>query len=253
MSSPPVSKQTPLPTSVTFGASSRPQTRSSSRGGSAAAAPTASIIGRFAALSAAAPRDHPRPRRRAAAASATKAASSASGPMSRAGVLIRSCASRAAPAIRSIRAGVDALGADERATARLAGAVAVEAVVGHQPAERLQPRRRAPPRPAPSASVPAGSFAAAAARWKRSRARASGAPQPASAPAIDPSGAGRHEHLAERRPRSPRPAPRRASPRPGSRASRRASRARSARAGLPGRRALGRGAFGTFEREPRRS
>ena len=56
MSSPPVSKQTPLPTSVTFGASSRPQTRSRSRGGSAAAAPTASIIGRFAALSAAAPR-----------------------------------------------------------------------------------------------------------------------------------------------------------------------------------------------------
>ena len=48
MSSPPVSKQTPLPTSVTFGASARPQARSSSRGGSAAAAPTASIIGRFA-------------------------------------------------------------------------------------------------------------------------------------------------------------------------------------------------------------
>ena len=53
MSSPPVSKQTPLPTRVTFGASSRPQTRSRSRGGSAAAAPTASIIGRLAALSAA--------------------------------------------------------------------------------------------------------------------------------------------------------------------------------------------------------
>ena len=103
MSSPPVSKQTPLPTSVTFGASARPQTRSSSRGGSAAAAPTASIIGRFAALSAAAPRVT-RTSAPCRAASATKAASSASGPMSRAGVLIRSCASRAAPAIRSIRA-----------------------------------------------------------------------------------------------------------------------------------------------------
>ena len=39
MSSPPVSKTTPLPTSVTFGASARPQTKSTSRGASKAAAP----------------------------------------------------------------------------------------------------------------------------------------------------------------------------------------------------------------------
>ena len=46
MSSPPVSKQTPLPTRVTLGASGRPQVRSSRRGGSVAAAPTAWIIGK---------------------------------------------------------------------------------------------------------------------------------------------------------------------------------------------------------------
>ena len=47
MSRPPVSKQTPLPTSVTLGASLSPQTMSISRGASAEARPTAWIIGKF--------------------------------------------------------------------------------------------------------------------------------------------------------------------------------------------------------------
>jgi hypothetical protein len=41
MSRPPVSKQTPLPTSVTFGASAGPKLKSTRRGSSAAARPTA--------------------------------------------------------------------------------------------------------------------------------------------------------------------------------------------------------------------
>jgi len=41
MSRPPLSKATPLPTRVTFGASSRPQRKSTRRGASAAALPTA--------------------------------------------------------------------------------------------------------------------------------------------------------------------------------------------------------------------
>ena len=47
MSSPPVSKQTPLPTSVTFGCLSSPQVRSISRGALVAARPTAWISGKF--------------------------------------------------------------------------------------------------------------------------------------------------------------------------------------------------------------
>ena len=44
-SSPPVSKHTPLPTSVTFGSLSRPHTRSISRGARVLARPTACTIG----------------------------------------------------------------------------------------------------------------------------------------------------------------------------------------------------------------
>ena len=44
-----MSKQTPLPTSVTFGASARPQRKSTRRGGSAAARPTAWMSGRLRA------------------------------------------------------------------------------------------------------------------------------------------------------------------------------------------------------------
>ena len=47
MSSPPVSKHTPLPTSVTFGAAGSPQVRSIRRGARAAARPTAWISGKF--------------------------------------------------------------------------------------------------------------------------------------------------------------------------------------------------------------
>ena len=57
MSRPPVSKVTPLPTSVTFGASSRPQKKSTIRGASAAARPTAWMRGKLAARSSS-PRDH---------------------------------------------------------------------------------------------------------------------------------------------------------------------------------------------------
>ena len=93
MSSPPVSKHTPLPTSVTRGASSAPQRRSMSRGcrASDAARPTAwicgypppgldssaspSIVDTVADVEAASVRAH---------------ASSSAGPMSDAGMLIRS-------------------------------------------------------------------------------------------------------------------------------------------------------------------
>ena len=44
-SSPPVSKHTPLPTSVTFGASASPQLMSTSRGARVLARPTAWIVG----------------------------------------------------------------------------------------------------------------------------------------------------------------------------------------------------------------
>ncbi len=54
MSSPPVSKHTPLPTSVTFGAAGSPQVRSIRRGARAAARPTAWISGKLC-LSNAAP------------------------------------------------------------------------------------------------------------------------------------------------------------------------------------------------------
>ena len=54
MSRPPVSKQTPLPTSVTFGCAGSPQEKSTRRGArlGAAAMPTAWIIGKFAERSA---------------------------------------------------------------------------------------------------------------------------------------------------------------------------------------------------------
>ena len=119
MSSPPVSKQTPLPTSVTFGAS--------------VAAPGEVEQPRRLGGGGAHRLDHRqvrRPERRRAAGhrdlgavpaapSATKAASSASGPMSRAGVLIRSCASAAAAAIRSTRAASTPSGQTSSAAAAL--------------------------------------------------------------------------------------------------------------------------------------
>jgi hypothetical protein len=46
MSSPPVSKQTPLPTNVTFGARTGPQVKSMRRGARGLALPTAWIIGK---------------------------------------------------------------------------------------------------------------------------------------------------------------------------------------------------------------
>ena len=85
--SPPVSKHTPLPTSVSRGPVS-PHRRSISRGARSAARPTVWIIGKFCSRRASpvitsmlAP---------CAAASAAAAASRSGGPMSEAGVLIRS-------------------------------------------------------------------------------------------------------------------------------------------------------------------
>ena len=135
MSSPPVSKQTPLPTRVTFGASARPQARSSRRGASVAAAPTAWIIGKPSRR-----RASPRMARTEApwrSASARTAASSAAGPMSRAGVLMRSWVSAAAAAMRSTRAASTPSGQTRSDGAGGGGAVAVEAIAGQQPAQRL--------------------------------------------------------------------------------------------------------------------
>jgi hypothetical protein len=102
MLSPPVSKHTPLPTSVTFGASEGPQTSSTSRGSAAAARPTAWIIGKPAS-SRPAPVTEVTPAWNGSA-SARTAASSAAGPMSAAGVLTRSWVSAIAPASASMRA-----------------------------------------------------------------------------------------------------------------------------------------------------
>ena len=139
MSSPPVSKQTPLPTSVTFGASARPQVRSSSRGGSDAAAPTASIIGRFAARSAAAPRV-------TRATAPCRAGERHEGRLERLGPHVagrrvdqrlrqrRARRRSARPGPRRRPAGRPA-----RRRGRLALAVALEAVLAEEPAERLEP------------------------------------------------------------------------------------------------------------------
>ena len=191
MSSPPVSKQTPLPTSVTFGASSRPQTRSRSRGASAAAAPTASIIGRFAARSAAAPRVTVTAAPWAAP-SATKAASSASGPMSRAGVSMSSWAKARRLGDGGDAGEVDAVGADElghgRPCPRGSGRT------GSRRAASPAPRARVERHPLGGERVATGGQPVGGAR----RGGSGRAPAPRACPsragrrASAPSGAGRH-------------------------------------------------------------
>ena len=97
MSRPPVSKQTPLPTRVTLGSRARPQVKSISRGARGLALPTWWISGKsrssglpFVTLSGAL--NSP--------ATARAAFSSSSGPMSEAGVLIRSRVRNTARAAR---------------------------------------------------------------------------------------------------------------------------------------------------------
>ena len=212
MSSPPVSKQTPLPTSVTFGASARPQARSSSRGGSAAAAPTASIIGRFAARSAAAPRVTAHRR-------AVPRAERDEGRLQRlrphvAGRRVDQVLRQRRRRRRSARAaaGVDALGADQLRAA--AACPRGSGRSGSRPAASRAPRarRRARPPSAPARSARPAASPPRRPAWKRSRARAAGVPQPASAArsAAVRRRAGRAPRRA--RPRSPWPRPRRASP-----------------------------------------
>ena len=112
MSSPPVSKQTPLPTSVSVGPPC-PQRRSISRGARGEARPTAWIIGKLAAT-----RSSPTVTSTVAPkslATARAAASSSSGPMSEAGVLIRSRVSTSPSAMARRRAASTPFGAFSRA------------------------------------------------------------------------------------------------------------------------------------------
>ncbi|MCY1375282.1 hypothetical protein D9M69_626890 [compost metagenome] len=102
MSRPPVSKHTPLPTSVIFGSLSLPHVRSIRRGAMLPARPTAWIIGKFCSRSASpsmvltfAP---------FLAARSRAACSSASGPISLVGVLMRSRARVTASAMRCVSA-----------------------------------------------------------------------------------------------------------------------------------------------------
>ena len=138
MSSPPVSKHTPLPTSVTFGCLASPQRRSISRGARDEARPTAWMSGKFSFS-----RSSPVTQLALAPcrfASARAASSSSAGPMSFAGVLMRSRASvDALDHARQIRASTPS-GTTSR-TLRSSGlAVAREAVGAEREGERGEPR-----------------------------------------------------------------------------------------------------------------
>jgi hypothetical protein len=98
MSSPPVSKATPLPTTAISGASASPQRRSMSRGGVAEARPTAWNHREILLEEVVA--DDDIDRRAVASGQAARADSMPSGPRSFAGVLTRSRPSATASAIR---------------------------------------------------------------------------------------------------------------------------------------------------------
>ena len=138
MSRPPLSKATPLPTSVTFGASSRPQRKSTRRGGSAAALPTAWMSGKPRASS-----SSPRVASNAApnsSASFRASRSSAAGPRSLAGVLTRSRPNATARGDRLEPRRVDPVGRDQPRPLGRVGAVALEAVEAEQERQRRQLR-----------------------------------------------------------------------------------------------------------------
>ena len=135
MSRPPLSKVTPLPTSVTFGASSRPQAKSTILGASAAARPTAWTSGKLAAI-----RSSPRIDADAGAEIlgelAPPPARARAGPSALAGALTRSRPKATAAAIRSIRAASTPVGRDEPGLRRRIGLEAGVAVEREQKAER---------------------------------------------------------------------------------------------------------------------
>ena len=99
MSSPPVSKHTPLPTSVIFGSVTLPQVMSISRGARGEPAPTAATSGKFFSSASPLVTLTLAP---CCLASARAASSSSAGPMSFDGVLMRSRAS-AAPSTMRVR------------------------------------------------------------------------------------------------------------------------------------------------------
>ncbi len=136
MSRPPVSKQTPLPISVTFGCVGSPQTKSTSRGLQVEACPTAWMAGN--------PRRNSSPTISCGTAPCSRAiriasAASRSGVMSDAGVLTRSRASAVAPASCRTWAWSTADGAMRRART---AAGCVDDLVGVEPVAAIGPAQR---------------------------------------------------------------------------------------------------------------
>ena len=132
MSRPPVSKVTPLPISATFGASSRPQEKSTIRGSSAAARPTTWMSGKLAARSSS-PRTI-RTRASNCSTSLTACCSSAYGPrMAR----IDKVASEGDPRRDALEPlPIEAIGSDEPGLRRRIGLEPVIPIERQQEAER---------------------------------------------------------------------------------------------------------------------
>ena len=136
---PPVSKQTPLPTRVTLGARSSPQTMSKRRGSSAAARPTAWIIGKPDARSSPVVTSTAAPYR---SASVRAAASRASGDRSLAGRLMRSRPSVMASTMRSSLEPSTPEGVRNLAVPPVADGVAVDAAGLRKRSKRYEPSRK---------------------------------------------------------------------------------------------------------------
>jgi hypothetical protein len=135
MSSPPVSKHTPLPTTVTLGASAGPQLKSMSGLLRGLAAPTVWISGKPLASSSPLITRNSAPWR---PARSLAAASSSAGPRSPAGVLTRSRVSATAWPLQHLAA-VHLRRRHEPGRGAVGAAVAVEAIAFQKPAERRQP------------------------------------------------------------------------------------------------------------------
>ena len=136
MSRPPESNATPLPTSVTLGASARPQTKSTRRGASALARPTAWISGRLRSSSAS-----PRVTSRLGAeffGEARRLALQRSRPEVVGGRVDEVAAERDRRGDALEARGVDALGRDRGAAGRALGMVALEAVEPEQERQRRE-------------------------------------------------------------------------------------------------------------------
>ena len=162
-----MSKQTPLPTSVSVGPSS-PHRRSSRRGARSDARPTAWIIGKFRSS-----RSSPRMAACAApccCASATNASSSSSGPRSEAGVLMRSRVRHSPAAIDFDPRGIAAFGRHQLRLRNLAFPIAVEAILPRSQPSAASSRSAGKVGPT-RCQAPSGSAAAAFASWNRTRAR----------------------------------------------------------------------------------